>query len=84
MHTREVLQKGTKWSIGDGTLVDLWNDWRCGLGPLAIKYPGAHTLLSTKVSEIIDNGSWNLELIDHIVDDTSRNDIAKVILHLYA
>lgn len=33
IHTRNTLNKGIKWSIGNGSYVDLWNDWWCGHGP---------------------------------------------------
>lgn len=83
LHTRDTLQKGIKWSIGDGKYVDLWNDWWCGQGPLELKHSGVHTQCNIKVSEIIENGDWNLDTIDHILDDTSRSDIRNSILPIY-
>lgn len=37
--TNHIVQSGTKWSIGNGQGIDLWNDWWCGEGPLAKKIP---------------------------------------------
>lgn len=82
-HIRDILQEGTKWTIGDGSSVDLWNDWWCGNGPLAKRHPGLHTKINTKVAEIIDNGCWNLDSIDHLVDEISREDIFNTVLPLY-
>lgn len=35
------------------------------------------------MADIIDNGSWNLDSIDHIVDDMSRADIFNTMLPLF-
>lgn len=83
IHTREILKEGTKWSIGDGNSVDLWNDWWCGNGPLAKKHPGPHTLDNTMVADIIDTGLWDLDSIDHILDNDSRAAILGTTLPVY-
>lgn len=83
MHTRDILNKGIKWSIGDENLVDLWNDWWCGTGPLADSFPGSHTKFCSKVREIIDNGAWKLDSIEHIVDSATLNEIASIPLPIY-
>lgn len=44
------------------------NDWWCENGPLAKRYLGPHTLENTKVAVIIENGHWNLETIENIVN----------------
>lgn len=54
-----------------------------GNGPLADIYPGPHTHIHMKVAEIIENGIWNLNSIDHIVDNTTRNEILGTALPLY-
>lgn len=74
MNTNHIVQSGTKWSIGNGQGIDLWNDWWCGEGPLAKKFPGNHVNTGSKVSDIMgDNQTWFLDNISHIIDrDTSE------------
>lgn len=84
MHIRHILEKGTKWTIGDGKSVDLWKDWWCGNGTLANRYPGPHTEEHIKVEAIIDNGTWNLSSIEHIVDEGTCNDILNIKLPSYS
>lgn len=50
------------------------NQW-CGTKPLANLYPGPHVDDDTKVKQIIDNGTWDLTSITHIISDHTMNDI---------
>lgn len=61
LHTRPLLDKGVKWTMGDGSKVDLWKDWWCSNDPLAKRYPGSHVNDGSKVSQIIGtHNTWDL------------------------
>lgn len=57
----EVLRKGIKWVIGDGKLVDIWNDRWCEASPQATIYPSNHTDTNDKVNTLISCQSLYLE-----------------------
>lgn len=61
---KDTFLKASKWTVGNGRDIDLWNDWWCGSVPL-INVIG-HTLgrHHTSVSSIISqNGGQNLSEI---------------------
>lgn len=77
--TQPTLDKGIKWTIGDGTLVDIWKEWWCSTGPLCNRFPGPHTNDNRTVADLIDgNGIWNLTSISHIVDEDVLNSILNI------
>lgn len=59
------------------------NQW-CGTKPLANLYPGPHVDDDTKVKQIIDNGTWDLTSITHIISDHTMNDILNTHLSSYS
>lgn len=69
LDTKEVLEKGIKWVIGDGKTVSIWHDWWCGDKPLAISHPGEHTRSTQKVDSLIVDGNWILDEITQYVDE---------------
>lgn len=79
VNTNHIIERGIKWTIGDGSKVDLWKDWWCGSGPLILKYQGPHTNGNTKVKEIVDDkDTWDLSNIAHIVDQQDTNIIHNI------
>lgn len=72
VRTKPIIDAGIKWHIGNGKLVGIWKDWWCGTKPLAETFPGNHENSNRKVSELIDNGVWNLGSIANIIDDKIR------------
>lgn len=81
IHTRHFIAKGTKWTIGDGSSVDLWKDWWCGPSPLGLRYPGPHADAGMKVKDITDcNGVWDVSLIDHIISHQTMEEIRSIHL----
>lgn len=77
--TLPTLDKGIKWTIGDGTLVDIWKECWCSTGPLCNRFPGPHTNDNRTVADLIDgNGIWNLTSISHIVDEDVLNSILNI------
>lgn len=81
VNTNHIIERRIKWTIRDGSKVDLWKDWWCGSGPLILKYQGPHTNSNTKVKEIVDdNDTWDLSNIAHIVDEQDTNIIHNIHL----
>lgn len=79
--TNVITQMGTKWVIGNGNDIDLWNDQWCGDKPLGLKFFGTHTSSNQKVSDIIDsNGAWNLFVIPSLLDVETVNTIHNIHL----
>jgi len=57
-----TVKKNSSWLIGDGTIVNFWNDRWCG-EPLANQLHLNHQLsmqLSAKVCDFINNGQWEI------------------------
>lgn len=81
--TKQVLEQGVKWIIGNGKNVSIWHDWWCGDEPLALSHPGDHTNNNHKVENLIVNGNWCLEDIAQYVDDATLESMRTITLPMY-
>ncbi|KAM7503559.1 hypothetical protein LguiB_002463 [Lonicera macranthoides] len=84
---KDVIIDNTKWVVGNGDSISLWNDKWCGeyriadiisLNNEAIN----DDILSMKVADLIDTGSrgWNLNRIDHLIPNFCKIDICNTPL----
>lgn len=64
-----VLKDSSRWVIGNGSNVDLWNDWWCGKTSFAKREHNlAHICNTTTISDVIDNnGNWKINEIRSIL-----------------
>ncbi|KAL8151672.1 LOW QUALITY PROTEIN: hypothetical protein V2J09_021480 [Rumex salicifolius] len=54
-----VVERGTRWNIGDGSSVSFWKDWWVGDGPLITPQ-----LAECKVKDLwLPKGDWNWEVL---------------------
>ena len=74
VRTKEILQKGLKWIVGNGEDISLFNDWWCGDSSIANKYPNLQTD-PRKVNSILVNGEWN---ISSIINEITFEDIENI------
>ncbi|XP_028096164.1 uncharacterized protein LOC114296042 [Camellia sinensis] len=64
LKTRDILVKGRKWCIGNGSNVSIWYDWWCGECSLASLFPISHLISSEKVDTLLDEeGRWDVGVI---------------------
>lgn len=66
---RSLLEKGTRWRIGNGSSIKIWKDaWRGGFGSGKIISPPQVISPEAYVCDLFDPASrcWNLELISNI------------------
>lgn len=84
MNVYKFIQKGTRWTIGNGQAIDFWNDWWCGECPLGIKFLGVHVNSRMEASGFIGvNQSWDLTFIMHLFDSKSIEIINNVHIPFY-
>lgn len=83
LDTKQVIDKGVKWIIGDGKTVKIWHDWWCGDKPLALSHPGIHTNSSQKVECLIMDGHWALGEIAQFLDTNTMEAINSIPLPIY-
>ena len=53
LNARDILAKGTKWTVGNGKNISFWKDWWYGDGPLASIFPRPQTQEDVKVADMI-------------------------------
>lgn len=78
-----MLLISIKWSIGDGSIVNLWTDWWCGNVPLIQQYPDVQVDMNMKVRDIIDDYG-KLEPIAHLISDHMIEDILNIHINFYS
>ncbi len=73
LSARELIQAGTRWNIGDGRFVRVWDDkWLPCLPGRRPNGPAVNV-----VRDLVDDDSqwWNLRLIDEVFDETTAQTI---------
>ncbi|GKV48718.1 hypothetical protein SLEP1_g55522 [Rubroshorea leprosula] len=84
LKTREVLQLGTRWRVGSGCNIQLWNDIWVGNSTLleSTIAPIPQHLLGMKVSDIISNSKWNLIQLTDLLPENVLQLIATIPLSI--
>nr|AIK35195.1 LINE-type retrotransposon LIb DNA [Ipomoea batatas] len=80
---RNILAKGLKWCVGDGTAINFWHDWWTGKKPLitATNTHDAGQHEPTTVSAFIDNQrNWDIQALSNLLPPSTINDIRAVPL----
>ena len=76
LKTRDFLNNGIKWTLGDDSGISLWEDWWVSSGPLASNAPGPHVNKQDKVSSIItDDNECGLSAICNLVPQHVQQEI---------
>ncbi|KAL7214682.1 hypothetical protein ACSBR1_026965 [Camellia fascicularis] len=77
--TRNVLSKGVKWTIGDGTKVRIWKDWWCGDTTLDEAIPNHESSNSATISTILnEEKEWDMDLISNQIPEEAIPDILRI------
>lgn len=66
LDSRKILTKGLVWQPGNDSTLSFWNTPWAAPKPLAELSPGQHAnsdFTSLQVKDVIQDGSWNLELL---------------------
>jgi hypothetical protein len=62
----QALKKGIIWRVGDGEQIRIWDDPWIPRGQTRRPITPRGAVLLTKVSELIDPGSWDVQLLNDI------------------
>ena len=74
-HSQLVLQKGLRWKVGDGRLINIWRDpWLREDCNFNLETPVIPNLRHLTVHDLLDPHSrtWNMELIDRTFSSRDR------------
>ncbi|GLU24096.1 hypothetical protein SLE2022_400600 [Rubroshorea leprosula] len=84
LKTRDVVQLGTRWRVGSGCNIQLWNDIWVGNSTLleSTIAPVPQHLLGMKVSDIISNSNWNLIQLTDLLPENVLQLIAAIPLSI--
>ncbi|XP_027082670.1 uncharacterized protein [Coffea arabica] len=85
MSAREVMERGIRKRVGDGTTVDIWKDrWIPGegTGMVATPMPAGCNIL--KVHELIQNGKWNRAMMETLLSEKDCRKIEEIPISLCA
>ena len=79
---RGVLERGLIRRIGDGRTISLWYQWWVGNEPLVRVVTGAipEYMSHWQVKEIILNGRWDTQKIDHLIPPDLLKQIREILL----
>ncbi|XP_042511742.1 uncharacterized protein LOC122086886 [Macadamia integrifolia] len=83
---RDALQEGLLWQIGDGALVDIWQDkWIQSLPHYKLQYPKPVGCTLSTVANIIGPVTryWRLYLLQQFFHQSDRDAILKINLSLF-
>ena len=84
MEGKRVVEEGAFWRVGDGQLIDVWNDsWV--KGPEGFKLSGPEGIIPTplKVATLIDQEKreWRNDMIDEIFKEVDAGAIKRIRLN---
>ncbi|OMO87284.1 reverse transcriptase [Corchorus capsularis] len=78
LRTKDCVQRGSRWLIGDGKSISLWYDWWVGDGPLIKEVPPSTQVpsLSCKVASILqDDGSCKCDDLSSLLSGSKIAEI---------
>ncbi|CAL1384118.1 unnamed protein product [Linum trigynum] len=81
MAAKELVKRGMRWRVGDGTKIDIWLDkWVPSITTQKVTSPVAHWSGSTSVAELIDldSRSWRTNLLQRFFNPMDRVNIQKI------
>lgn len=81
LKTRDILRRGIKWGVGDGSKIFIWHDWWCGETSLASQYPEHSSLNMDTVNKLMnDVGEWDVNKIKAYIPSEALDNVLKVNL----
>lgn len=74
---KDILSQNTKWVVGDGRTISIWNDIWCGKYKISdLTNLSSASIANMKVKDIISaNNLWDTTVIDHIIPPHCKMDI---------
>ncbi|RVW56574.1 hypothetical protein CK203_086747 [Vitis vinifera] len=81
--SRAILLKGSRWRIGDGCSIDVWNNpWLRDAKSFKVETPIIHDLAHLKVHDLWIHGckEWDMELLGKIFSPRDAQAIASIPL----
>ncbi|XP_071906135.1 uncharacterized protein [Coffea arabica] len=81
LRARELLEEGVRKRVGNGKSIDIWEDrWLPDTEGGGVKTPRTEGVAVQRVSDLINDGKWDRELIAQVFDENERKEILRIPL----
>ncbi|CAL5358759.1 unnamed protein product [Camellia sinensis] len=81
LKSRDVLRKGIKWGVGDGSKISIWHDWWCREASLSFQYPNHNSINMDKVDKLMNGlGEWDVNMFESYLPRDVFSEVLKIHL----